>query len=80
MKRITNKEIEYMAHEYLTSTSTIRELSNKYHLGHSTLHRYFKQVLKTFNLPLYHKVMKVAKHKKHEGQILGGKRRWEKIK
>lgn len=69
----TNEEIKQIACEYITSDVTLRELSIKYGLSRTTVHRYLRKALKEFDLDLAEQVNEVACRKKMEGQIRGGK-------
>ena len=71
----TDKEIKQIACEYITSNITIRELSVKYGISRSTIHRYLHKVLQEIDSDLAERTALVACQKKREGQIRGGRRR-----
>lgn len=60
----TNREIKQIACEYIASEITIRELSAKYKMAHSTVHYYLHKVLWKIDLDLAEQVAKTARRKK----------------
>lgn len=76
----SNKEIRNIAHDYVTSDITIRELSAKYEISRSTVHIYLQQTLREIDLDLAEEVAQVADKKRNEGRRRGGHNAQEKIK
>ena len=77
-ERCSDKQILHIAKEYVATVLTIRELSEKYNIARSTLHRCLKYILPTLNVPLAKQVEEVAKRKKYEGECKGGRNHTKK--